>query len=749
MKNKTSIDVSKALHQFPLKYLGYFLSIALSLMFLKSEAQTFPAGFSQVKIPNIYYPTSMAFAPDGRIFVTEKAGKIRIIKNGVVSNTFATVTVDQLNERGLGSICLDPNFSSNHYVYVYYTSTSGSIHNRLSRFTADGDYAVAGSEVIIMEFEPSVGSLHNGGGMCFAPDGKLFLAVGNDNVNANSQNLDTYKGKVLRINPDGSVPSGNPFSGSEAAKRIWAYGFRNPWTIDIQPGTGKLFVNDVGEGAWEEINDATSPGKNFGWPDTEGPTSNPAYTSPLYAYRHSDPDTEGGCAVSGGAFFNPGSTNYPSQYAGKYFFLDYCNNWINYLDLSSGVTKHNFASGLDGALNCLKTGKDGNIYYFSISENSLYKIVYSGSDSPVITQQPANLTIAQGQNAAFNVTASGANPLYYQWLKNGNTISGANSANYTINNVQAGDAGQYSVKVSNSFGNITSNSATLTVTAFNSKPNATILSPVSGTLYRYSDIINFSGSATDNEDGNLPASSLYWYIECHHDLHIHPGPTVPAGVSSGSFTADFGDKSANVYYRLCLVATDAGGLKDTTFVDIPPHKSQLTIATQPAGLQILVDEQPEVAPYSVPAVVGMPRNINVITPQKINGANYIFDHWSQGGTAAQSISITDSDASYTAFYNLQIGIDEKAANPYLIKVFPNPTDQSIITIGILGYENGTKPVRLNVFDITGKLLYSDDKFCLHECQETKLDLDGHYSPGTYLFDVVIEDNVYHQKLTIQ
>ncbi len=244
------------------------LCTLLTIFSLRSFAQTFPAGFSQVKVATIYYPTSMAKAPDGRIFVTEKAGRVKIIKNGAVLGTpFLTVSVDQLNERGLSSVVLDPNFSSNKYVYIFYTTSSSPIRNRLSRFTANGDVALAGSEVVIMNFEPLVNSIHNGGGMAFGPDGKLYLAIGNDNVNSYSQDLSNYKGKVLRINSDGSVPSGNPFSGSESAKRIWAYGLRNPWTIDIQPGTGKIFVNEVGEGGWEEVNNATTAGRNFGWPD--------------------------------------------------------------------------------------------------------------------------------------------------------------------------------------------------------------------------------------------------------------------------------------------------------------------------------------------------------------------------------------------------------------------------------------------------------------------------------------------------
>ena len=147
--------------------------IPLVLTFLLSSAapiiaQIFPAGFSQVAVGNIYYPTSLAFAPDGRIFTTEKAGRVKIIKNGVVLSTpFLQISVDQLNERGLSSIAIDPDFNNNHYVYIYYTTASSPIRNRLSRFTANGDVALAGSEQVLINFEPCVGSIHNGGGMVF------------------------------------------------------------------------------------------------------------------------------------------------------------------------------------------------------------------------------------------------------------------------------------------------------------------------------------------------------------------------------------------------------------------------------------------------------------------------------------------------------------------------------------------------------------------------------------------------------
>ena len=627
-----------------------FLLIIILFFSQESFSQNFPSGFSQVKVATIYYPTAMAFAPDGRIFATEKAGIVKIIKNGnVLSTPFLQVTVDQLNERGLSGIAIDPDFNNNHYVYVYYTAIN-PIHNRLSRFTANGDVALPGSEHIIFDFDPSINSIHNGGGMTFGLDGKLYLAVGNDNVNSYSQDLNNYKGKILRVNSDGSVPTGNPFSGSEPAKRIWAYGLRNPWTLSIQPGSGKLFVNDVGEATWEEINDATNGGNNFGWPLAEGTSSNVAYKNPIFSYIHGYTGINDGCAITGGDFFNPSFSNYPPEYMGKYFFIDYCNNWINYLDFSNGAIKKNFATNLPGSGNYLKLGNDGNLYYFGIGQNSLYKIIYSNNNAPVFTSQPNNVTAPAGQQISFNVSVSGSDPINFQWRKNGIDIPGANYSTFIINNIQQSDAAVYSVKVSNTFGNALSNSAVLTVQDFNSNPVATINSPSNGMEYRAGDIISFSGSATDLEDINLPPSAFKWIVEFHHDIHIHPGPSIPIGVKNGSFSTAFGEPSANIYFRLILIVTDSKGLTDSAFVDIKPITSMLSLSSQPIGLSVLLNDQPHATNYSVPAVSGMEMALSASSPQTLNGISYDFEKWLNITDPLQKILISDKDTVYTAVF---------------------------------------------------------------------------------------------------
>ncbi len=374
------------------------VAVFFGVLYSNLFAQSFPAGFSQVQLcTGVNNPTCMAFANDGRIFIGKKNGEIVIFKNGALNALpFASITTSSSGERGLLGMALDPDFDNNHYVYIYYTLSSG-IRNRITRITANGDYMVPGSEVLILSLDPlSTSTNHNGGCLKFGVDGKLYVAVGDNNNSVLSQDLNSYFGKLLRINPNGTAPNDNPFiSGTAQKKRIWGYGFRNPFTFDIEPVTGRIMVNDVGLSSWEEINDATLPAQNFGWPNAEGAVNNINYSDPLYAYEHGGTD-QTGCAITSGVFFNPASTNYPANFIGNYFFSDYCNAWINVINPNNGAGSHaTFATSLSGSPVALSTGPDGNLYYLSRDNQALYKIIYTPAVAPpVINVQPANVSIS-------------------------------------------------------------------------------------------------------------------------------------------------------------------------------------------------------------------------------------------------------------------------------------------------------------------------------------------------------------------
>lgn len=621
-----------------------------------------PSGFTETLVASgISSPTAMAVAPDGRVFVCQQDGRLRVIKDGALLPTpFLTVAVDSNGERGLLGVAFDPDFATNQFVYVYYTVPGSPAHNRVSRFTASGDTALAGSEVVILELENLSGATnHNGGALHFGPDGDLYIAVGENANPSNSQTLTNRLGKMLRIRPDGTIPTDNPFNNQATGvnRAIFALGLRNPFTFAFQPGSGRLFINDVGQNALEEINEGIAAG-NYGWPTCEGPCDppRPGLMDPLHYYRQGD----GNCAITGGTFYNPPVAQFPGIYEGQYFFSDFCGDWIRFLDPDNPPGPDAapiFATGLASSFPVdLKVGLDGSLYRLVRGNGGqLWKIQHTGSQAPSITQHPANRTVTAGESVTFSVSATGTPPLSYQWQRNGSNIAGATASSYTIASTTPSDDGaRFRCVVSNAHGSATSNEAVLTVTT-NRAPTATITQPAGGTLYEGGQTVNYAGTGTDPEEGNLPASRFTWRIDFHHDTHTHPFLPATSGQTSGSFTIPTpGETSANVWYRVHLTVRDSAGLTHTSFVDLRPRTATLTIASNPSGLQTTLDGQPVTTPYSALGVVGITRTLGVVSPQTSGGTTYTFSSWSDGGAATHTIATPPTNTTYTASYTAQV-----------------------------------------------------------------------------------------------
>jgi glucose/arabinose dehydrogenase len=314
-------------------------------------SRAMPSGFTLNGsfVTGLSSATAIAELPDGRLLIAQQGGTLLVRQsNGAAIGTMLTVGVDSQGERGLLGVAPHPNFTSNGFIYVYYTTTSGGTHNRVSRFTVSGN--TAGSEVPIVNL-PGLSSAmnHNGGALHFGADGKLFVAVGDNANSAKAPDLNDPFGKVLRFNDDGSIPSDNPFctTAGNLACAIWARGLRNPFTFAVRASDGRIHINDVGQNAWEEIN-VGAPGANYGWPSTEGPTSAAGITGPLFAYDHdSSPDNTAGffdgCAIIGGAFY-PDTGPFPQAYRGSYYFTDLCSPVIGRVDLANGNAAYAFGS---------------------------------------------------------------------------------------------------------------------------------------------------------------------------------------------------------------------------------------------------------------------------------------------------------------------------------------------------------------------------------------------------------------------
>jgi len=348
-----------------------------------------PADASAFPDPNAYTWQLIASGLDrpvdlqadgiGRLFVVEKLGHIHVLENGAwIESPFLNIEErvnNSSNEMGLLGLTFHPNYDQNGYFYVNYTGSGGDTF--ISRFQVSGDPYVANpsSELILLRIDQPYPN-HNGGGLAFGPDGYLYAGLGDGGLagdpHGNGQSLDTLLGKILRLDVDSAepyaIPADNPF-GNE----IWAYGLRNPWRISFDSLTGELFIGDVGQGAWEEIDvipvDARR-GLNFGWDYYEGnhdydpPSFAGEFVFPIAEYSHA----EGGCSVTGGYVYR-GSM---PEWNGIYLYGDYCTGyiwglikssdggWMNQLLFQSGVRITSF--GQDEAGEVYLVSDDGNVY---------------------------------------------------------------------------------------------------------------------------------------------------------------------------------------------------------------------------------------------------------------------------------------------------------------------------------------------------------------------------------------------------
>lgn len=508
---------------------SWFLSsVMFACITFSVYSQNLPAGFRIDKLAQLDNPVSFAFANDGRMILLQQTGNVMLFKNGSLVNQ-NLVTLDSVysgSEKGVLGVVFDPGFATNGFIYIYYTTNvvgltyNGNvlvetnnqglkppIRNKIVRYTMAGDEILRSSKKTIIDLDivPGfvVGVNHDGGSLRFGQDGKLYLAVGDgeqwcadacQNPNSSSCNCGSagwitsssandntsFHGKILRMNADGSAPIDNPFySVSNATyyqKYFYAKGFRNPFTMNFKKGTNDLYINDIGSsggGKREEINKITSTSiKHYGWQSPgggEGILGNANYEDPIYSYL-SGTNTITGCGIVGGTFYESVTginAPWPAQYYNKYFFMDFCNGWINMLDINNGNAITNFASNMYSNVNnatsgmgnlYLEYGQDGNLYYLTRSVNSgqsgLYRISYqpnlvssvtiSGAAN-TITSQSGTIQFEGGvapQNASINkinwsvsptsIAGIGQNGLLTALSNGVATITGKSEANPTI-----------------------------------------------------------------------------------------------------------------------------------------------------------------------------------------------------------------------------------------------------------------------------------------------------------------------------
>lgn len=342
-------------------------SPCIALMLLAATVPTPPPapfvtpGFVQkVVADSLDRPTAMAITPDGRILVCEQDGRVRLIKRGrLLPIPFLAVPTIAVGEQGLLGIALDPEFATNRRMYVTFTVPAPARRQVVARCVAAGDVAKPGSLEVLFECDENHDSLHVGGGLAVGTDGRLYLGTGDNEQEERSQSLRTTHGKVLRITRDGAIPPDNPFLANTlgAARAIWARGLRNAFGIAVEPGTGRVFVDDVGGARFEEVNEGRA-GANYGWPLIEGPAKDERFVAPLHAYDH-----QMGCAITRGTFYESRAHRYPDAWRGRYFFAEYCAGEIRWIDPANPARSHRFAATLAPGPVDLAVGAEGDLYY--------------------------------------------------------------------------------------------------------------------------------------------------------------------------------------------------------------------------------------------------------------------------------------------------------------------------------------------------------------------------------------------------
>jgi len=627
---------------------------------------------NQVLATGFDLPTNIEFLPDGRMLVGELAGKIKVLSPPYITpdpTPFLQLTNVGSSgvQQGLFDIVLDPNFTTNHYYYVFYTLGIPN-RDRLSRFTANPTLTgtVPGSELVLYQDPQNADAEHHGGALNFGNDGMLYFTTGDHFQGTPSQDLNSPRGKVHRIFPDGLVPTDNPFYDGSGPHwdSIWAYGLRNPYRASYDKPSGKLYIGEVGGNtqstAIEELN-VGARGANYGWPNSEGPCSG-GCTSPLYSYPHSGANA----AITGGFVYR--GSQFPSSMRGNYFFADYARHWIKRMvfDANGNVASVNNFEPLSGSptesagdVVYLTEGPDGALYYVDLGYSDISgtfgvskirRISYLQSNQAPVALVSANPSSGPAPlNVAFSSSGSmdpEGQPITYSWDFGAGTSSTAANPAHTYTR-----AGRYIVRLTVSDGVNSSISTPLTINV-GSPPTATITSPADGRIFRAGDVITYSGDATDPDDGSLPASAYTWNIDFLHDNHVHPGTAV-TGVKSGSFTIPTSghDFEGNTRYRIQLTVTDSNGLQSVKSVTIWPDKVNLPFDTSPSGLTLFVDGVARTTPFVLDTLVGFNHLIEA-RDQTSGGNSYSFSSWSDGGARSHTLTVPALPQSYSATYTL-------------------------------------------------------------------------------------------------
>lgn len=646
---------------------GEWALYAIDAAFTAPIAGSLPAGFQrELLVGTLDHPTGFAFAPDGRLFVAQRAGKVLAWTNGALqAQPVCELAVGTGGERGLLGLCVDPAFSANGFLYAFHTTPAA--RNRVTRVTVAGAAADPASFVTIWETPGTVAFSHHGGSIGFGADGELYVATGDQFTPSNAQDLANVHGKLLRLHADGTVPSDNPFVLVAGARpEIWALGLRNPFRFRLDAPTGRLWLGDVGGNgpqAFEEL-DLVERGANYGWPLAEGPSCYQSDCSSLRASRfdvaHDDarfcPVGPQACIVAGPVY--RGSA-FPPEYQGNLFVGDYANGWLwrLVLDASASVVEaHPFELGNDtGAVVDLAEGPEGALYVLTHVRGTLARIRH-GSASNLVPLAIADATPTAGvaplavqfHGSGASDPDAGPSPLAFTWLFGDGDVASEPDPVH----VYAAPGDYRAVMLVGDGADVVRSDEI--VVRVGRPPVPAIAAPLDGASYRAGDVIAFAGGAVDHEDGVLAPDRLTWRVVLVHEEHEHPVLGPLTGVASGSFVVPIaGESPEHARYRVELDALDADGLVATTSVEVLPAPAPFHLRTTPISIPLLLDGDPVTPPIDRAGLEGFVHRVEAPASMLVAGRSWVFDGWSTGAvTSAIDWIATPGGAFLGARYHL-------------------------------------------------------------------------------------------------
>ena len=693
----------RALIGVPLVALALLVAVSPTFVSSADAAPVLPPGFSDSFVVAAARPTGLVFTPDDRMLLITQPGYVYVMDQGEALP--ATPTLDLSSkvcsnkERGLLAVTVDPGFTDHGYVYFFYTHNSNPCAhenrpdvpmNRVSRFTLSADGSIdPDSEVVLMDGIPSVYGWHDGGDLGFGANGLLYVSVGDGScqiddstrcqiLNNNARRLDLALGKILRIAPDGSVPSTNPFSDARGARRCasptgpepgdgpcsetFAWGLRNPFRFAFEPGTNRFLINDVGENRWEEI-DASKRGADYGWNVREGhclagsytdcPPPPAGMTDPLYDYSHS---ATGGCAaITGGAFVPPGE--WPDTYEGDYLFSDYVCGRIFRLERAPDGTASattfasnlSYLSAIDLAFGPHAGGR--SLYYTSYAGGGqVRRIDYdpSGNAAPSASFTAAPTYGALPLDVAFDASASGdpeGDALTYVWdFGDGSPAVETQSpmASHTYTTAGAFDA---TLRVRDEYGHL-SGADTQRIDAGNEPPNVTITAPADDYRFAVGDDITLEATAVDPQEGPLAGNAIEWEVLYRHADHYHPHAegagssiTITAPTPHGLAAA------ANSHLEVFVTAADSRGAEGEERRALLPATVDVTFDTTPDGRAIEVNGDRFRGDRALTSWVDYALNVSM-PRQSFRDLEWRFASWGDGAANPRTIVTPESASAY-------------------------------------------------------------------------------------------------------